>query len=92
VSFFQLDGTWLGLFDRSALAEDIGLAPVPSGFSGITLSHNVSSEAAVDQALTKRPQKAAWGGYHGYFSDPDGYHWEVAYNPFLWIGPLEREK
>lgn len=62
------------------------------GLSAITLAHNVATEAEVDkvyrEALSagaksiKQPQKAFWGGYSGYFADPDGYLWEVAYNPF----------
>ena len=97
VAFFNLDGTWLGLCERKALAEDADLPEEGSGFSGINLAHNVSSEAEVDQViaaaieagatLVKAPARADWGGYHGYFSDPDGHLWEVAHNPFLWIGP-----
>lgn len=97
VAFFTLNGTWLGLYGRDALAEDAGVEPAPSGFSGITLAHNLASESEVDAAveeavragarLVKQPQKVFWGGYSGYFADPDDYLWELAYNPFAWVGP-----
>ena len=97
VTFFALNGTWLGLYGYEALAEDAQVAPDGGSFGGFTLAHNLSSEAEVDtvfsQALaagaeaTKPPQKVSWGGYSGYFKDPDGYLWEIAYNPFFWIGP-----
>jgi uncharacterized protein len=100
VAFFTLNGSWLGLYGRDSLAKDAGVSPGGSGFSGFTLSHNVTSEADVDQIvekavfagaqLVKPPQKVSWGGYHGYFQDPDGYLWEVAYNPFFWVGPEEK--
>jgi len=100
VAFFDLDGTWLGLYGRDALAEDIGCAPSGEGFRGVTLAHNLPSEAAVDalfeEALAagatavKQPQKVFWGGYSGYFADPDGHLWEVAHNPFMWIGPPDQ--
>jgi uncharacterized glyoxalase superfamily protein PhnB len=69
---------------------------VPAGaarFSGVSLAHNVNSEADVERVLGeavaagakvfKPGQKAFWGGYSGYFADPDGHLWEVAYNPFM---------
>ena len=97
VAFFTLNGTWLGLYGREALAEDANVSPKGSGFSGFALAHNVASEAEVDQTiaqalaaggtLTKPAQKVSWGGYSGYFKDPDGHLWEVAHNPFTWIGP-----
>jgi len=97
VAFFTLNGTWLGLYGREALAEDAGVPVSGSGFPGFSLAHNVASEAevdtVVDQAvaagatLVKQPKKVFWGGYSGYFSDPDGYLWEVAHNPFFWVGP-----
>ena len=74
------------------LAEDATVAPEGGGFTGITLAHNVSTKEEVNSVievavkagatLMKKPQDAFWGGYSGYFSDPDGYLWEVAYNPF----------
>lgn len=98
VAFLTLNGTWLALYSREALAEDVGVPnSPPAGFPGFTLAHNLKSEAAVDRAMAaaveagakqiKPPQKVFWGGYSGYFEDPDGYLWELAYNPFVWIGP-----
>ncbi|MDO6516803.1 VOC family protein [Zobellia uliginosa] len=99
VAFFDLKGTWLGLTEREHLAKDAGISPEGSGFSGMTLAHNVSSEEEVISVLNeaihagailvKPPQKADWGGFHGYFKDLDGYLWEVAHNPFAWIGPKD---
>lgn len=99
VAFFTLNGTWLGLFSRISLAEDARVSHEGTGFKGFSLSHNVASEAEVDavfaQAIaagataTKRPQKVFWGGYCGYFQDPDGHLWEIAYNPHFWVGPVD---
>jgi uncharacterized protein len=93
VAFFDAGGVVLALFGRSALAEDANLGNSAPGFSGIALAHNVTCEAEVDAVLadavakgaklTKPGQKASWGGYSGYFADPDGHIWEVAYNPFM---------
>jgi catechol 2,3-dioxygenase-like lactoylglutathione lyase family enzyme len=97
VAFFTLNGSWLGLYSRDSLAEDAGVCGDEADFSGFTFSHNVGSDSEVDRVvavarktgavIVKEPQKASWGGYHGYFSDPDGYLWEVAHNPFFWVGP-----
>jgi len=97
VAFFNLNGSWLGLYGREALAEDASVYPDGEGFAGVALAHNVVSEAEVDAVieqavgagatLVKAPRKVFWGGYSGYFADPDGHLWEVAHNPFLWIGP-----
>ncbi len=101
VAFFTLNGTWLGLYGREALAEDATVSAEGSGFAAISLAHNVQSEAEVDvvmnQAITagatlvKKPQKVFWGGYSGYFKDPDGHLWEVAHNPLFWVGPLDND-
>ena len=93
VSFFKLKGTMLGLFGRAALAEDAGVEDSEPGFSAVTLAHNLASEAEVDEAFAhalscgakavKKPEKVFWGGYSGYFADPDGHLWELAFNPFM---------
>ena len=97
VAFFTLKGTWLGLYGREALAEDATVAPAGSGFESFALAHNVHSDTEVDEVMAQavkagatvveNPQKTFWGGYHGYFKDPDGHLWEVAHNPHFWIGP-----
>ena len=99
VAFLALQGTWLGLYGRNALAEDAGVPAQGSGFAGVTLAHNLDSEAAVDAAMNaaiaagatrvKPPQKVFWGGYSGYFKDPDDHLWELAHNPFMQIGPQD---
>jgi len=92
VAFFPLNGIVLGLYPREKLAEDALTKDTQPGFSGITLAYNVGSEKEVDEILKKvtkfgakliKPgQKVFWGGYSGYFSDPEGHLWEVAHNPF----------
>ena len=99
VAFFTLNGTWLSLYPREALAEDATVSPEGSGFESFSLAHNVHTEAEVDEVmnhavsvgatLVKKPQKVFWGGYSGYFKDPDGHLWEVAYNPIAWVGPSD---
>ncbi|HRK56016.1 MAG TPA: VOC family protein [Burkholderiaceae bacterium] len=99
VAFFTLAGTWLGLYGRNALAEDAQVPAEGSGFAGFSLAHNVASEQDVDAVmaqalaagarLVKPAQKVFWGGYSGYFQDPDGYLWEVAHNPLFWVGPKD---
>jgi hypothetical protein len=96
IAFFETDGTMLALYPRDALAADASVSAEGSGFAGFTLAHNVRSRAAVDDLLrrveaagatiVKPAQDASWGGYHGYFADPDGFLWEVAFNPFMEIG------
>ncbi len=91
IAFFELGKTWLALFPREELAADAGVSPEGSGFRGITLAHNVRSREEVDKLLAQvqerggkivKPAKEAdWGGYSGYFADPDGFLWEVAWNP-----------
>lgn len=91
VVFIQMEGTWLSLYPKDKLADDAGVSEGKSGFSGFTLARNEESKEAVDktyaEALSagakpvKKPEDVFWGGYSGYFADPDGYLWEVAYNP-----------
>lgn len=91
VAFFQLRGLWLALFPHEALAEDAGVSSAGQGFAGITLAHNVRTDKEVDALLeqavaaggllVKAGSPAFWGGYSGYFADPDGHLWEVAANP-----------
>ena len=94
VAFFRTEGgAVLALYPRHALAEDAGVPAEGSGFGGITLAHNVRSREEVDAVLAeaaaagagllKPAQDAFWGGYSGYFADPDGHPWEVAWNPFF---------
>lgn len=97
VAFFNLNGSWLGLYGLEALAEDAQVAAEGSVFKGFSLAHNVHSESEVDAVMAqaiaagglmvKQPQKVFWGGYSGYFQDPDGHLWEIAYNPIMWVGP-----
>ncbi len=99
VAFFTLNGTWLGLYGREALAEDATVSAEGHGFESFSLAHNVQSEAEVDEVinqaieagatLVKKPRKVFWGGYSGYFKDLDGHLWEVAHNPHFWIGPRD---
>lgn len=93
ITFIQLKGTTLALFARQSLAEDAHVENSVPGFSGIALAHNVTSERGVDAVYkfalscgatpVKEPEKVFWGGYSGYFADPDGHLWEIAYNPFV---------
>ncbi|HCA26543.1 MAG TPA: glyoxalase [Betaproteobacteria bacterium] len=101
IAFFTLNGSWLGLYAREALAEDASVSSEGSGFRGFALAHNVASETEVDQTiqqalsagatLATAARSTAWGGYSGYFKDPDGYLWEVAHNPFFWVGPTDEK-
>ncbi|WP_333795301.1 CoA-binding protein [Hyphomicrobium sp.] len=93
VAFFDAQGVVLALFSRADLAADAGVAGAASGFSGVSLAHNVSLEEDVARVLAeadaagativKPARKAVWGGRSGYFADPDGHLWEVAWNPFM---------
>jgi uncharacterized protein len=93
IIFFQLDGCMLSLYDRNALAEDATIDPAGTGFSRFTLSYLAGSADEVDNLvgklkkrgvkIVKEPQKVFWGGYSSYISDPDGFLWEIAYNPYL---------
>jgi len=92
VVFFDLQpGLKLALWPRADLAHDTGLPLGPSSATELSLGHNVSSAAEVDDVMeqarragariVKPAQRAFWGGYSGYFQDPDGHLWEVAWNP-----------
>ncbi|HYH93315.1 MAG TPA: VOC family protein [Candidatus Saccharimonadales bacterium] len=91
VAFFDLDGVVLSLWPHADLAAELGLAPDVAPYRGMTLAHNLRSRAEVDALfdtlrergaeITRSPTETEWGGYSGYFSDPDGHRWEVAHNP-----------
>ncbi len=95
IAFFSTAGTRLALYPLKALAEDVapGLSHEKKGFLGITLAHNARSKEDVASILTlaeksggkiiKHAQDVFWGGHSGYFTDPDGYYWEVAWAPFF---------
>jgi hypothetical protein len=101
VALFTLNGTWLGLYGREALAKDAAVSPEGRGFESFSLSHNVSSEQEVDEVvsqaveagatLVRKPERVFWGGYRGYFKDLDGHLWEVAHNPLFWVGPKDED-
>ena len=92
IAFFQAGGVVFAIYPREKLAEDALVPAEGSGFSGVSLAHNVRSESEVDEIIAnlkskrvkivKEPQKVFWGGYSSYFADPDGFLWEVAFNPF----------
>lgn len=96
VAFYQMQGMALGLFGKAALAEDQGRGGAELGTGAMTLAQNFATEAEVDDAFDaavaagakalKRPEKVFWGGYSGYYADPDGHVWEVAMNPFWPLG------
>ena len=96
IAFFPLHGSWLALYPSDALAEDACLPHERTSFGGITLAHNVACREEVDQVISEAVRAGAillkkaadtfWGGYSGYFADPDGHPWEVAWNPGF---PLE---
>ncbi len=96
IVFFQVGGMVLGLYSRAALAEDANLANDGTGFGGIALAYNVRQREEVDATLAEAQAAGAtilkpaedvhWGGYSGYFADPDGFPWEVAWNPFWELG------
>jgi len=91
IAFFQAGGVAFALYPRRDLAADAGVAATSEGFCGFTLAYNTRSRAEVDAVLAeaasagatiaKPAQEAVWGGYSGYFADPDGFLWEVAWNP-----------
>jgi len=96
VAFIDLNGVVLSLFGRAALAEDAKVSAEGNGFRGFSLAHNVASKQEVDAVLAHAEGAGAtivnpahdafWGGYSGYFRDPEGFLWEVAWNPFWPLG------
>lgn len=90
VAFFRTAGAVIALWGRENLAADAGVAAGGTGFAGLALALNVATEAAVDRALAEaaaagatitKPAQSTFFGRHGYFADPDGHLWEVAWNP-----------
>jgi hypothetical protein len=91
IVFFQAGGMAIALLPHDELAKDANIAPDGNGFKGISLAYNARNRAEVGSVLEdaeaagakllKPAQEAFWGGYSGYFSDPDGFLWEVAWNP-----------
>ncbi|NPD17529.1 VOC family protein [Xinfangfangia sp. D13-10-4-6] len=92
IAFFQINGLALALFAADSLAADQGRAGERLGTGAVTLAQNFATEAEVDAAFAaalaaggvalKAPEKVFWGGYSGYWADPDGHVWEVAMNPY----------
>lgn len=93
---FDLIGQTLGLYPLDALAEDIGVPVDELGAGRMTLGHNVAAKEDVTLLMSKAKEAGAkilkpaqdvfWGGYHGYFADPEGHIWEIAHNPFSLLG------
>ncbi len=93
IVFFQAGGMALALYPQEELAKDANVSPDGQGFRDLTLAYNARSRADVDSVIEeakaagahilKPAQEAFWGGYSGYFSDPDGFLWEVAWNPLF---------
>ncbi len=92
ITFFKMQGSALGLFQRDALAEDAAVDAAGSGFRGVTCALNCADRAEVDAVYAawvavgatavKPPQEVFWGGYSSYVADPDGHLWEIAHNPY----------
>ena len=92
VSFFALNGLKFGIYDRAALARDLGRDAASLGTGAMTLAQNFPDRASVDAAFAralaagaeacKAPEEVFWGGYSGTWADPEGHVWEYAHNPF----------
>ena len=92
ICFFQVGGSVFGLYPKASLAKEAPFLSQCEGFGGITLAYNTRDKKEVDDTLKlaevagakilKEADEVFWGGYSGYFADPDGYPWEVAWNPF----------
>jgi uncharacterized protein len=97
IIFFQTGGMVFALFLREKLAEDFRTDPAKFGVAPMALAHNVRAKNEVDPIiqravaagakLLKPAREAPWGGYSGYFADPDGFAWEIAWNPSWHIRP-----
>ena len=95
IAFFQAGGIALALFPREELARDANITDDGRGFRGFSLAYNTRQREEVDAVIAeaeaagatvlKPAEEAFWGGYSGYFADPDGFVWEVAWNPFFEI-------
>jgi catechol 2,3-dioxygenase-like lactoylglutathione lyase family enzyme len=92
VAFFALSGGLrLAIWPRASIAHDTGLPRAAASPTELTIGHNVASKAEVDATMAqavragarviKAPHDTFWGGYAGYFQDPDGHVWEVVWNP-----------
>ncbi len=91
VAFYQLGGAVLGLYSRAALAGEANISDTGAAFGGMALAYNVRERGEADRvlaeaeaaggAILKPAADTFWGGYSGYFADPDGHPWEVAWNP-----------
>jgi len=91
IVFFQAGGMALALYPRHELAKDANISADGQGFGGMSLAYNARTREEVDMVLAeakaagakilKAAEEAFWGGYSGYFADPDGFSWEVAWNP-----------
>jgi uncharacterized protein len=100
VVFIPVGSIVMALYPRALLAEDACIPDGGPGFGGVTLAHNVHSKEVVDRvlaeavaagaALFKPAQEVFWGGYSGYFGDPDGHPWEIVYNPHWGLTPEGR--
>jgi catechol 2,3-dioxygenase-like lactoylglutathione lyase family enzyme len=92
VVFYRMHSMALGLFGKGPLAEDQGRPDAALGTGAMTLAQNFPDREGVDAAYAaalkagatalKQPQEVFWGGYSGYYADPDGHVWELAHNPF----------
>lgn len=95
ITLFEMQGSVLGLYERSALADDAKVPADGSGFRGVTLALNLAGTDEVDTVFAEwvaagaasvvEPHKAFWGGYSSYVADPDGHLWEIAHNPYATI-------
>lgn len=91
IAFFNTGGLVFSICVYKELSEDVGSMLTTKPYLGVTLAQNLPSEKAVDEVfdhiraaggtITKEPVRASWGGYSGYFTDPEGHLWEVAHNP-----------